>query len=503
MYKRLRGCALILSFLFQGVVSNLTLFAQGWLYVAEAPSNSTWRPNDVLETSDHEFLISYWDYDKTSTIIKLSQEGTLQSSAAISAPDTTIIISKLFYNEASKTYTAVALCIPSSGDTEAVLTLQFDDNLNILRRKTVSCLGLNRPLLNITLLKHGDSFKMAFTETDYSHHLAKFSLEGEILRWQTLEVDSLITICNLFESIESDDNFGLFATTSNSSLASMGVLVFDDSLQLINRTYFPQWEYADNNGHIWTYYMRDTFNSMMMPAPDHSGYFISARLRENMYNQSPFYEERSTLIAKTDSDFVMQDNYHIIEHYNDTTEDPAFYKSIDCYSFSESSYNLYQCCMLGVTASWPRCPLSVVVTKIDKGFNIVWKKRLLSGKAYSPYAIAATSDGGCIVVGWVKGFNTEDRFDLFALKVDADGTVGLDEIQEESMAFVYPNPAKETVRVGGVEAEETEAYNALGQCVMRFRGNETNVESLAGGVYLLKIKDNKGLIHSTRLVVNK
>jgi hypothetical protein len=38
---------------------------------------------------------------------------------------------------------------------------------------------------------------------------------------------------------------------------------------------------------------------------------------------------------------------------------------------------------------------------------------------------------------------------------------------------------------------------------MSFRGNETNVESLAVGVYLLKVKDSNGLMQTIRLVVNK
>ena len=93
--------------------------------------------------------------------------------------------------------------------------------------------------------------------------------------------------------------------------------------------------------------------------------------------------------------------------------------------------------------------------------------------------------------------------DVFVLKIDADGVVGLDEIQEESMAFVYPNPIKGTVNIGGVEAEETVVYNTLGQRVMAFRGNEANVEVLADGVYMLRVTDGKGLTHTIRIVVNK
>ena len=115
----------------------------------------------------------------------------------------------------------------------------------------------------------------------------------------------------------------------------------------------------------------------------------------------------------------------------------------------------------------------------------------------------ATSDGGCLILGNVYDHNPELYQDVFALKINADGTVGLDEIQEENMAFVYPNPAKETIRIGGVEVKETQVYNAFGQCVMSFKGNQADVMTLANGVYLFKITDTKGLMQALRLVVNR
>lgn len=492
----------LLLFLFP---SFANMSAQGWLYVAEAPLHTTWRPNDVIETPQQDFLVSYWDYSRESTIIKLSRNGSLQSSVTIRALDTTVIISKLFHDEGFH-YTAVGLCTPSSGSTPAIMTLKFDENLNILQRKVVSCTVLSRPLLNMTLLKHYQSFKIALTETDHTHHLAKFSLDGELQQWQTLEVDSLVNICNLFEIIDEDDHFGMFANTSNNSYAAMGTLVFDDSLNLIKRRYFPQWESLENDGCVSVNYLFDNFNSMIIANPSQTGYLVSARLRESLLSPSGQIikpVEQSSIIALTDLDFAMREDYHVVEHFNDTVEMPAFYNSIDYYSSNAS--NTYHCSVLGTETNegWPYIPSTVIVTKIADDFNVVWKKRLLSGKAYSPFAIRATSDGGCIVAGWVYDFNTENRFDLFALKINSGGTVGVDEIQEESMAFVYPNPARESITIGGVEARETLIYNALGQCVMRFNGNEVNVEKLLNGIYLMRIDGAEGKLHTLRLVVHR
>jgi hypothetical protein len=154
---------------------------------------------------------------------------------------------------------------------------------------------------------------------------------------------------------------------------------------------------------------------------------------------------------------------------------------------------------------WPMAltSLGLVVTKVNEDFNLIWKKRFLTEKEFYPFAITGTRDGGCAITGMVYDQNDERRLDLFVFKIDADGTVGVSEIQEENMAFVYPNPAKEAIRIGGVEAKETKAYNVIGQQIMSFNGNEANVETLPEGVYLLKVTDTESRTQTIRLIVKK
>ena len=68
---------------------------------------------------------------------------------------------------------------------------------------------------------------------------------------------------------------------------------------------------------------------------------------------------------------------------------------------------------------------------------------------------------------------------------------------------IYPNPASEMVIIKGIAASKTHVYNDLGQLVKVFEGNETAVESLSKGIYLLRITDNAGNIHKKQLVVGK
>ena len=507
-----KGVNRLLFLLFVLFTISLRLFSQesnGWLFVAQAPAYTTWKPNDIIEAEEGNFFVAFWDYHEDSHILKLSGEGEVEAELEVSAFDTTIIISRLFVNrDVCNGYIALALCIPKSGGANAIMTLQFDENLSVIHRNVVSCVGLSQPVFNLCVLNQDHSFIIAITDFGYSHHLVKLDMMGDILEWKNVEVDSLLHICNVFKVFGgTDSHIGMYAQVSNVG-AKMGVLVFDDSLQLIRRAYFDQWQNEEEVG-ICVSYMYDAINSMMIPLPDSSGYLISSRLKESLYtpNFTPIKDDRSTIIAKTDLNFVKQDNHLIVGHLNDTVEIPSYYKSLDYYSDPIHPDVVYQCTMQGFEneSGWPMglTSVGIIITKLDDSINVIWKKRFICEKELFPFAIAATRDGGCVVTGMAYDYNQERRLDLFVFKIDADGTVGLDEIQEESMAFVYPNPAKGTVGIGGVEAKETLVYNALGQCVMSFKGGEANVEKLPNGIYLMRISGSEGTLHTLRLVVHR
>lgn len=510
-FNRINGLVALLPFLLFMPSTSFSQEVGGWLYVAEAPAYSTWRPNDLIETQKGAFLVAFWDFQKDSHILKLSEDGELLSEQVVSLIDTIVIISRLFdLDNDSNEHIALALCRPESGDADAIMTMHFDDNLCVIQRNVVSCTDLEQSMFNMCVLKQSNDFIIAITDWNYSHYFMKLDLDGDLLGWKNMEMDSLIHICNLFEiQGEEGSYFGMYAHTSSNGDAQMGVLVFDDSLELLRRAYFAPWQNEETGGNICWSFMRDAINSMIIPSPDNSGFLISSRLSESLYTHDwhPLKNDRSTIIAKTDLDFAMQEDYFLVGHLNDTVEVPAFYRSIDYHPNPLYSKSTYQCTMQGLDneSLWPMAltSLGLVVTKVNEDFNLIWKKRFLTEKEFYPFAITGTRDGGCAVTGMVYDQNNERRLDLFVFKIDADGTVGVSEIQEENMAFVYPNPAKEAIRIGGVEAKETKAYNVIGQQIMSFNGNEANVETLPEGVYLLKVTDTESRTQTIRLIVKK
>jgi len=91
--------------------------------------------------------------------------------------------------------------------------------------------------------------------------------------------------------------------------------------------------------------------------------------------------------------------------------------------------------------------------------------------------------------------------EYYYLDFHYSSTDGLDEPTENPLT-VWPNPAKDFVRIEGVDAAEAQVYNALGQVVKTVRGtNEIDLSGLVGGVYLVRIRDGEGRSYVARVIV--
>ena len=114
---------------------------------------------------------------------------------------------------------------------------------------------------------------------------------------------------------------------------------------------------------------------------------------------------------------------------------------------------------------------------------------------------------------WGYGYGTADWLTLLCeykdgvlVYGDADGcflnTYKVEEIEQK--VAVFPNPTNGVVSIEGVDADEVQVYNALGQMVKTVRGtNEIDLSGLVEGVYLLRIKDADGKNHTARVMVKE
>ena len=125
-----------------------------------------------------------------------------------------------------------------------------------------------------------------------------------------------------------------------------------------------------------------------------------------------------------------------------------------------------------------------------------------------------TNELGEALLDWVLGQDNSEFFNYWCYEsatflpnnlpvlCDLDITNVKEDVEEK--LTVYPNPAKDIVRIDGVEPAEVKVYNALGQLVKTVHGtNEISVDGLSKGVYLLHIQDKRGMPYSERIMVTR
>jgi len=498
--KHLKIYTLLVLLLMAG---GMMLQAQqkGFLSIFEDCQNMSLKPCDIAETQDGDFLvIANEDGGTKSKILKIDEGGALLREVVIAAQDTTLKLFNLYPTRESfhngELYKAVGTCSPVEEGRAAIITVWFDTELNVSRRMIEPIEFLDHPIyasrfmgkedgVIASLIFDGDSGKEFF--------LARLSANGEIIRYEECDSDSLLFVANLFPVHGEHDKIGMFALTSNSSQARSGVLVFDSLLMHERSVFFPRWEAAANGHILWSYVNAD--ECMMIPVPE-GNYVLSSKLweKEILPNGTLIQEDRSVILAKVDEDFQMLHDSVIIEHFNDSIEIPAPFKSV---AFTEDGY-LYQCSNGNVIYpnSLYKSGLHLIITKTDMDLNVVWQKRYLrDGNAYGAFTSSATTDGGFVVTGTRYNFNVDNRLDIFVLKINADGMVGIDEDNIVDEIEVYPNPGKDVLNIRtALQNARVEVYDLSGKLIYNQEISENlisiNAESWPSGTYIWKVVVN-------------
>ena len=150
--------------------------------------------------------------------------------------------------------------------------------------------------------------------------------------------------------------------------------------------------------------------------------------------------------------------------------------------------------------------LPTIYTPLFLKFQTMIYLKLLTDKNYQPTIINATADGGCLVVGSIGDYQTQ-RFDVFALKINADGSVGTKEtIVEDICPYAcWPNPAKDVLHLSfspDVQPAQAELYDLQGRLVRTWcNGLETlNLQGLAPGTYTMRVTLEGGKVFSDKVV---
>jgi hypothetical protein len=75
----------------------------------------------------------------------------------------------------------------------------------------------------------------------------------------------------------------------------------------------------------------------------------------------------------------------------------------------------------------------------------------------------------------------------------------VDEVVEPILKL-YPNPVSAQLTIEGIEVEQVEVFNALGQCVGQYRQNMIDLSSFESGVYFLHISSVEGQVFFEKVI---
>lgn len=81
------------------------------------------------------------------------------------------------------------------------------------------------------------------------------------------------------------------------------------------------------------------------------------------------------------------------------------------------------------------------------------------------------------------------QYDLAEInKIYFKNGVAITELNKDEASFVFPNPAKDKIKIFGVENQEIEIFSTDGKLILKenYNGKDIDVSSLHQGLYLIK-----------------
>jgi len=115
------------------------------------------------------------------------------------------------------------------------------------------------------------------------------------------------------------------------------------------------------------------------------------------------------------------------------------------------------------------------------------------------------NDGGYICVGYSM-VNSTDA-DVYLVKTDENGgVVSTPSVVTKNNISYYPNPANEFISINTTtELQSFEIVDITGKILLtgKLNNSQINLSSIENGVYFIRFYDNKGIVKTEKLIINK
>jgi hypothetical protein len=150
--------------------------------------------------------------------------------------------------------------------------------------------------------------------------------------------------------------------------------------------------------------------------------------------------------------------------------------------------------------------------RTDPSGNLDWERTFQQGHASESVSLDQTTDGGYVLFGnstEILNENTANT-DMYLVKTDAAGYVGMAEVPSGRSLLIHPNPATDRIAIdpGSDQVEHVAIRNASGQQVLELKltltqANTVDVSDLPSGLYCLTVMLSNGLRVSQPLIISR
>ena len=152
----------------------------------------------------------------------------------------------------------------------------------------------------------------------------------------------------------------------------------------------------------------------------------------------------------------------------------------------------------------------------EKQWRRVYQDSILPNQVYVTYNMKATNDGGYAMIGFGRDPNAAvPSQDVWLIKVDsmgclADNCISLGYAEELGMPnyfYAFPNPTNRYINFNtNLTIQKVEVFDMLGRKVWSqayTNSSAIDLESLADGLYLLKLEDIHGKLFTEKVLIEK
>lgn len=446
-------------------------------------------PTDAIELSDGGYIVAaktgdYSTYTYQTLLIRMNANGDTLKTRTFTNPDGDCFLYDLVKSD-DTTFFGIGRFRRSATEVDLWI-LKMNENLDTLWTKHFitgfQYLYLFNGFIDShqNLLVYGDGGGYYYENI----YMYKFSLDGDSINARYYPT-IMIPVHSMIEKINNTGYImAIFGTYNNTNDSWGQLLSFDYDFNMTRIDSIPR--------QLTLYYnLKESQNSIYLTG------------KKNYINSYPRTDKLG--ILKLDTSLNVQSEFYLGPE--DTISYPAY---LHCLDFIDTSRIYYGGTVNYGLGEFAPNPSWYILGKFNADLTLGWQKYYGGDKYYNLWALTASADGGCLLMGSSYDYSAPDiERDMVIIKVDSNGVyAGIEPTQTKLFdAIVYPNPGSGYLviesgpQISGAQFRLTSMEGKLVKSeTLTCLKTTVNTQFLEAGTYVWQIFYNNRVIENGKWI---